>query len=308
MEFLLIVIPLLVIIGGIVCCVKKRSRSAGIALLVLGAALFLIGNSIVIVPTGYVGVRTRFGQISDVSVTEGFNWKVPFIEQITTINVKQQDMVVDGQIWGESSEKTPVFAEDVVVTYQISAEKAAWLYAHINRTDYITLSLVSSALKSAMVELDTSSVTVRSKVEPLALQKLNDALAEKYGKGTVTAVKVIVNQMDFEASYNEAIAAKNIAKQVQEQRSIENQTAIAKAEADKQVALAAAQAEAEASKIKAEAEAEVLRITTEAKAEANKKLAASLDENVLKSRFYEVWDGKLPTVMGDSAVITDIAN
>lgn len=50
----------------------------------------------------------------------------------------------------------------------------------------------------------------------------------------------------------------------------------------------------------AEAEAKALIIAAEAQAEANRILAASLTEAVLKSMFYEKWDGKLPNVMTGS--------
>ena len=53
---------------------------------------------------------------------------------------------------------------------------------------------------------------------------------EKYGEGTVSVLKVVINQMDFEDSYNQAIAEKSVAQQNQEKQEIENKTAIAKAE------------------------------------------------------------------------------
>ena len=56
----------------------------------------------------------------------------------------------------------------------------------------------------------------------------------------------------------------------------------------------------------AEAEAEATRIAAEAEAAANKLIAESLTDEILKSKFYEKWDGKLPSVMGDNAVISNI--
>ena len=154
--------------------------------------------------------------------------------------------------------------------------------------DLITQSLVSSAIKSAMVELPASEVTVRSKIEPLVKEELAESIDEKYGSDTISVLKVVIDQMDFEESYNNAISDKSIAMQRQAQQEIENNTAIAKAEADKKVAIANAEAEAEA------------------EAAANKLIAESLTDEILKSKFYEKWDGKLPSVMGDNAVISNI--
>lgn len=67
--------------------------------------------------------------------------------------------------------------------------------------------------------------------------------------------------------------------------------------------LAKAEAEAEAIIIAARAEAEALRIAAEAEAEANKKIAESLTPEILNKMYYDAWDGKLPTVIGDGDYI-----
>lgn len=67
--------------------------------------------------------------------------------------------------------------------------------------------------------------------------------------------------------------------------------------------LAKAEAEAEAIIIAARAEAEALRIAAEAEAEANKKIAESLTPEILNKMYYDAWDGKLPTVVGDGDYI-----
>ena len=264
--------------------------------LVLGVflLLLLVANAHII-PTGYTGVRTTFGQIQPEPVQSGkLIFTVPFVESIRKVNNKQQDFKVSNQIWGETDDKTPVYANDVTVTYQIAADRSAWIYANVS--DYtknlITESLVASAVKSAMVELAPGDVTNRSKVEPLIMTKLQKSIDGKYGAGTVYVNKVIVGDMDFEAAYNSAIQAKSIAAQEQARAAIENQTALAKAEADKRVAI-----------LKAEADAEKVRIAAEAEAEANKKIQESLTDDLIELRKVEAWDGKLPSVVGSDTIL-----
>ena len=81
-------------------------------------------------------------------------------------------------------------------------------------------------------------------------------------------------------------------RQIQEKQAIENQTNIEKAEADKKVAIAAAEAKAEAKRIEAEAEAE-----------ANKKISASLTEDIIDNKAVDKWDGKLPIVSGSGSIV-----
>lgn len=292
------VIGAVLITAGIVFAfVKSLSKKAlASVFLIIGAVVLVGAMSFSIVPTGYTGVRTTFGQISENTVPQGFNLKVPLVQNIKLVNNKQQDVKISSQIWGETAEKTPVYASDIVVTYQISNNASAWIFRNISDTNnLISDSLVASAAKSAMVEMKASEVTNRTKIEPMVKEKLISSINEKYGEDRISILKVVVNQMDFEEDYNKAIAEKSIAQQTKEKQAIENETAVAKAEADKQVAITNAQAKADATRIAAEAEAE-----------ANEKIKNSLNDQIIKSKFYDKWDGKLPEAMGSDTVITKI--
>lgn len=295
MNTFISIVGILLLVAGVVGVVisismgKRTIKKLGIAGVLIGLVLIVLGSSFVIIPTGYTGVRTTFGQVSEESVSKGWNWKIPFVQKIEQVNNKQQDVTVNAEVWGETIEKTPVFASDTVVTYQISEEKSPWIYANVtNHSNLIDEKTVASSIKSAMVELSVTNVTNRTNIEPLVKDKLNASLSEKYGEGAVIVKKVVINNMDFEDSYNAAIAEKSIALQNQQKQEIENQTAIAKAEADKKVAIANAEAKAEAKRIEAEAEAE-----------ANKKISESLTDEILDNKAIDKWDGKMPTVTGD---------
>ena len=253
--------------------------------------VFMIFMNTYIIPTGYTGVLVRFGQIDERPVQNGgFHFKTPFIESIYRVNNKQQDFHVNAsKIWGETNDKTPVYANDITVTYQIAANRSTWIYANVS--DYtnslITEALVASAVKSAMIELSPADVTNRTKIEPLILTRLSASLNEKYGADTVYICKVIVGDMDFEEAYNKAIQAKSIAAQEQARAEILNQTMVAKAEADKKAAI-----------LKAESDAEKIRIAAEAQAKANALISESISKELIELRKIEAWDGKLPNVMG----------
>ena len=228
-----------------------------------------------IIPTGYTGVKTSFGQIQETTIQSGkLNFCIPFVQSIHKVNNKQQDKHIEAQVWGEASDKTPVYAADVIVTYQVLPEKSAWLYANVSDIkNLVGDELVASAIKSAMAELGPNEVTNRTKIEPLAQQKLAESLVQKYGDDVVFVNKVVINDMNFEDAYNEA--------------------AIAKAEADKQVAIT-----------NAEAEAQKTSIAADAQAEANRKLAESLSDTLIDYQKVQKWDGKLPTVSGGNALVS----
>ena len=280
--------------------VKKPRMGRIIGASVIAVLLLItIFGSFAIIPTGCTGIRVTCGQISPVTLQAGFTWKLPFFQQIITVNNKQQDMTFasDSQIWGETQEKVPVFFSNVTVSFSVSTEKSAWIYSNItNYTENLVSSpLVSSALKEASVTFAAEEVTNRTLIEPAVKEKLQNALDAKYGQNTVYVYKVVINNMDFEQSYNDAISAKSIAQQNYEKQQIENETAISRAQAEKNVAIT-----------NAEAEAQSMLIEAQAQADANRILSESLTDNVLRYQFYENWNGQLPQVMGENSVIMDI--
>lgn len=269
----------------------KRKRVILCALIPVIAIIF---GSFTIIPTGYTGVKTTFGQISEETLPAGLNFKAPFFQSVEQVNNKQQDLYFENQIWGESSERTAVYGAQITVSYQINPEKSSWIYANVSdyKNTLISNDLVASAIKSAMVQLDSTKVTQRSSIEPLSRETLTTALNEKYGENVITILKVTINDMDFEESYKTAIANKQIAAMEKEKQDIENQKAIEKAEADRKVKEANAEAEANATITKAEAQAK-----------ANELLQESLNEDVLYQKWLEKWNGELPQVAGGDASV-----
>ncbi len=256
---------------------------AAIAILVTGI------NCVSIVPTGYTGVRTTFGQISSETMPNGLNIKLPYIQSVSLINNKQQDKeFASNQVWGETKDQVQVYAQNATVSYRLNPEKSAYLYTNFNGIDNIISEVMfDSAFKQAVSTLEPAEATKREKIEPATQEKLQQLVNEKYGEDTVDVSLVVINQMDFSEDYNKVIAEKNAAQQKQEQQAIENETNIAKAAADAEVARTTAQGKADASKIEAEG-----------KAEANKILSDAVTENTLKQDMLNKWNGKLPKVVG----------
>ncbi len=311
MNFILIIIGLAVLVIGAIAAFNKESVIRAIISVILGAAIALFGMSFVIIPSGYTGVKTTFGQIAEETLPNGFNWKTPFIESIEIVNNKQQDAGFaqkDSKIWGETSEKVPVYMADVTVTYQIDNEKSAWIYANVSdyKSQLISDAMVASALKNAAVQFTAEQVTVRSNIEPTAQKELQESLNNKYAENVVHILKVVINNMDFEDSYNEAINQKNLAAKQAEAQAIQNQIEIDKATKDAETQRIAAEAQATAETAKAQGEADAIRIKAEAEAEANRKLSESLTDNVLRNKLYDKWNGELPKVSNDSAPLVSI--
>lgn len=293
MNFGISILGIFCILGGISIAIvnrvsDKKKVIGNPYLFIVGIALFILANSFTIIPTGNTGVRTTFGQIDESTVPTGFNWKVPFVQKISLVNNKQQDLTFDTQIWSETKERTAIYYSDVTVTYQINPEKSAWIYANVSdyQNGLVQQNIVSSAIKSSSKVLSDVDATNRSMIEPLVLENLQASLNEKYGENTIIVNKVVISNTDFDESYNQAIANKQQAQLEAEQQAIINQQNVDKAEADAKVLLTEAQAKADAKMIEAQAEAD-----------ANKLLEESLTNSILQEMYINKWDGVMPSVL-----------
>lgn len=306
MNIVLLVIGVVAAILGIIIRVltkdtdyEKDGKHYAHPMIIGGLILLVFSQSFAIIPTGYTGVRITFGQIDNRTVQNGFNWKIPFVQSINQINNKQQDISYTGQVWSETAERTVLYYEGITVTYTINPEKSAWIYANVSdyKKNLISDNLVASAIKSSSKELNSTDATNRGIIEPIAQEKIQEALDQKYGSDVVFINKVVIANTDFEESYNQAIADKQTAQLAYEKQQIENKRQIEAAEADAQVKTTQAKAEADAAVIKAQGEAD-----------ANKLLNDSITDKILRQQYYEKWNGQLPNVItGDSSdIIMDI--
>ena len=271
---------------------KPKKQPKWPALLIAAAiALVVAGNSFTVVPTGYTGVRTTFGLIDQESCMPGFNALTPFVQKVSLVNNKQQDIRINDRIWSETKEQVVVYMEGTVVTYQIVPASSAWIYANVENwvEELVDADIVSSAVKAASRTMGADEVTDRGAIEPLCVAALQKAMDAKYGPERVTIKNVIINNIDFEDSYNQAIAEKSNAMQDQQRQAITNQTAIDKAKAD---------AEAERQRAQGEADAELIR--AQAKADAAREIAKAVTEATQLQDAIDKWDGQLPLyVAGD---------
>ena len=306
MNVVLLVISIVAAILGIIIRVltkdtdyEKDGKHYAHPMIIGGLILLVFSQSFAIIPTGYTGVRITFGQIDNRTVQNGFNWKIPYVQSINQVNNKQQDISYTGQVWSETAERTVLYYEGITVTYTINPEKSAWIYANVSdyKKNLISDNLVASAIKSSSKELNSTDATNRGIIEPIAQEKIQEALDQKYGSDVVFINKVVIANTDFEESYNQAIADKQTAQLAYEKQQIENKRQIEAAEADAQVKTTQAKAEADAAVIKAQGEAD-----------ANKLLNDSITDKILRQQYYEKWNGQLPNVItGDSSdIIMDI--
>lgn len=251
--------------------------------IVLVAALFVItvaANAFTIVDAGHTGVVVTLGKVNEGVLQEGMHLKVPFIQKVVKIDNRIVKLEVDTEAFSKDLQTVQT---TLAINYRVDTSKSYSIYKNIgaNYEEVLVAPAVNEVLKAITAQYTAEeSVTNRSLISDGLISGLNDKL-NNIGL-YITDVNII--NFDFSEAFITAIEEKQVAQQQ-----------LLKAETEKQTAITNAEAEAETTRIKAEAEAD-----------ANNKIRASLDDNVIRSKFYDKWDGKLPEAMGSDSIITSI--
>lgn len=226
------------------------------------------------IKSGEVGLRVRFGKIVDSSLTEGINFKIPYIEKIAKVNIKVQksELEVEG-----STKDLQIVNTDVAVNYRVDSKKASELYRTVgnNYGDVILMPAIKESIKTAIAQYTAEEITInRGEVSIKCLEAIQSKV-EKYG---IFVEDFNLTDFSFSEEYTRAIEEKQVAEQ-------KVQTAKQNLE-----------------KSKVEAEQKV--VEAEAQADANKKIVSTLTEDVLIQKFIEKWDGKLPETYAGEDIMT----
>lgn len=261
---------------------KKFYTISGIIVIIL----ILIFASMSTVPTGHVGIKTRFGAVQNDIITEGLNFKLPFIESIKKMDCRTQRVDIEGE--GASKDLQTV-ATYIAINYRVDQEKAFELYKTVGMgyEEIIIKPATQESMKLTIAKYTAEElITKRAEVATTLQKNLTDKLETK---GILIETTNIVN-LDFSVAYNNAIEQKQVAEQ--EAKKAEQELVKSKVEAEKKVV--EAQAEADAKLIKAKADAEA------AKVQKNE-----LTKELIQLKWIEKWDGQLPTTSlgNDSSLI-----
>ena len=243
-------------------------------------AILVISNCFTIVDAGHTGVVVTLGKVNEGVLQEGMHVKAPFVQKVVKIDNRIVKLEVDTEAF---SKDLQTVATTLAINYRVDNSKSYSIYKNIGAAyeEVLVVPAVNEVLKAITAQYTAEeSVTNRSLISDGLVKGLN----EKLNNIGLYVSDVNIINFDFSEAFINAIEEKQVAQQQ-----------LLKAETEKQTAIT-----------NAEAEAETIRIKAEAEAEANKKLKESLNEDILKIKFYEKWDGKLPAAMGSDSIITDI--
>ena len=237
-------------------------------------------NSFKTIPTGFVGVKTRFGQVQDTMLNEGLNLKVPFIEKIVLMDCRTQKTEYTMEASSKDLQKISNFK--IAINYNITNDTANKLYRSVG-VDYKSIIVepaIQEAMKATVANYTAEElITKRNEVSEFALNKLSPKLQEN----GITLTSLNILDLSFSEEFDTAVEQK----QIVEQETQKAQYELEKARVENQKKIENAQADAE---VMAAQNAQITDNYLRLKEIENQKA------------MIEKWNGQLPTTMTGSDV------
>lgn len=254
-----------------------RIGSAVIAAVLL-ICFALIPFSIHSVNTGEVAVVKVFGEAKEVK-SAGLHFGFWISTKYDLYDTKIQNLDIETLSYSSDAQTMDV---SMTVQYQIDSDKVLEIAENFGSLELLQAKIeriVVEQTKAVLSEHKAMDIIAnRAAMSPMVEEAVKKAIGSKY---FVSISTVVLTDIEFSEAFEAAVENKMIAEQQLLKSEYENQTKIEKAEANAKVKL----------------------LNAEAEKKANDLLQKSLTEEILREKWINKWNGKLPQVTSDSDLI-----
>lgn len=258
----------------------RKGTKWGIIGFIILMAIITFFNSFKTIPTGYVGVKTRFGEVQNTMLSEGINTKVPYIEKIVKIDCRTQKC--EYTMEASSKDLQKISNIQIAVNYNVDKGKANSLYREVGKDfkSVIIEPTIYESVKQGMSQYTAEElITKRSEVSNVIVKLLTEKLGEK----GIMITALNITDLSFSKEFDEAIEKKQVTEQQTQQAKYELEKA--KVENEKKVE-------------NAKAEAEVMK--SQNREITDKTL--ELKKLEIQEKLISKWNGVLPTTVSDQVL------
>lgn len=270
----------------------------------------IIVSALQTIAAGHVGVVKRFGEVVSFGengiMEPGLNTKTPFITKVEEIDCRISTISYSNSAFSKDLQKVHTEAS---LQYSLIKESVPQMVKFVGNREALQENIIQNAiaesLKAVVANYKASQLiserkTVKDKIREKLEFYINKSFEIEDVNGNRNSVKIgklvdianlAITDFSFSEGFNLSIEAKVKAEQEAERAAQEKKRKITQAEAD-----------AEARKLKADGIAYEIKQKAESRAEAIIREAKALknNENLIKLRMIETWDGVLPKFTGGS--------
>lgn len=253
------------------------------------------------VETGYVGVVSHFGKVTETPLEPGFHVKNWF-QHVNLVDTRTQRLSQSFSAFSSDIQQVDV---KITLNYNIDKVNAVTLYKEIGTgfEDTIIVPRVTEAAKIVFSRYNAEAIIAnREKLSGEVLAIVQKDLAP-YG---INATAIAIEDIDFTDAFTNAVEAKQVATQEKLTAQTEEDRITMQTRAAAERRQIEAEADAEVARIEADAEAYSLTIRAEAEASANNQIAASLTDSLIEYTKVLQWNGELPRITGEATPIISL--
>ena len=250
---------------------NPKKMATKIAYILIG--LILAFGAFGTIGAGERGVLLQFGAVKDKVFDEGLYIKIPFIQQVVTMDVKIQKDEIPASA---SSKDLQIVTSKIALNYHLDPNSVnkVWQEVGKNYNTRIIAPSIQESVKAITAKFTAEElITKREEVK----DQIKANLAERLLERDILVDEFNIIDFSFSSAFNDAIEAKVTAEQLKLKaaRDLER----IEIEADQKIAEARGKAEA----IQIEAE------------------ALKANAQVVELRWIEKWDGKTPAYWGNAS-------
>lgn len=255
------------------------------------------------VPNGKVAVVTEFGKAQDEVLEPGLHTK-NYFQVLHPMSVQKQKMTVELAAFSSDIQQVNTL---ITLNYNIDKVNAATLYREIG-SDYVSTLMYPRVQENAKIVFSHYTAENLVQKRDVLSTEILALMQEDLSSYGIHVSEVAIEDIDFTDAFTNAVEAKQVATQEKLTAQTQQERLTMEAEAQAERETIAAQAKAERDKIAADAEAYAVTVRAEAEAKANAKVAASLTKELIDYTKTQLWNGEMPSVMGDATPILDMTD
>jgi regulator of protease activity HflC (stomatin/prohibitin superfamily) len=232
------------------------------------AFLIIVFGSFGTIPTGAVGIKTRFGAVTGQVLTPGVYFKLPIVEHVSRMDVQIQKEDADAEA---ASKNLQTVHSKISVNYRLSADAAVRVYSQIGQeyADQFIRPVIQEVVKATTAQYTAEELVSK---RPEVSEAMKTALVTKLQPQGIEVVAINIINWDFSPTFNESIEQKAAA----EQHALAAKNKLDQVKYEAEQAVEEAKGKAEATKVEAE--------------------AIKTNPEILQLRAIEKWDGHMPQV------------
>ena len=279
--------------------ISRKPQRTGVRIIgAVLAAILCIMSCVSYVPTGYTGIVTTFGKVHEHTLDAGINFHAPW-DNVITMDNREQRATFQLAAFSKDIQQVDIQGS---INYNIDKATAMNLYKDVG-TEYVSI------LIGPRIQEDVKIVIAQYNAENLiasrqdVANKIESLIREELTSKGINIISLAIENIDFTDAFENAVEAKQVATQEKLRAQTQQEQATMEAQQAAERKKIEAQAAAEVAKVQADADAYAVQVKAEAEAEANKKISASLTEELVNYRQIQQWDGILPQFVGSGDTI-----